>query len=506
MTLRKKLILLYSGLLGIVIVAFGTGVFSVIRSTWIEAVDSTLEETHRQVTANSRALLIGEFGAPTQVGIGLPELDVFRASGVMVQVWSVQPNGTYKLEAASNNLTAYTNPLDSKAIGSDVPHYDNVQINNTEVRVLTAAFRMNGQGHATGWIQIAASLETVNQATGRLLRFMALGGLLAMVASFGLGLVLSNQTLKPIEAITCAAESISSAKDLKTRLTWTGPMDELGRLTMVFNGMMDRLEHLFGAQRRLIADVSHELRTPLTAVRGHLDLIRRYGVDESSLEAIESEAERMSRLVNDLLTLARADYGSVALDRVELDLDTIVTDVYRHAKILAGDRELKIKLTAVEPVRILGDSDRLKQLLLNLIQNSIKFTPDGGQIHISLRREGSKAVLQVGDTGIGIQPDDLQHIFDRFYQADGSRSRANEQDGAGLGLAIAKWIAEAHDGTIEAQSSPGIWTVFTVRLPVAAAQPETQPPAYESSEHTNSSTLQRLGLNRRKHETAAGGS
>jgi signal transduction histidine kinase len=335
---------------------------------------------------------------------------------------------------------------------------------------------------------------------------MALGGLLAMVASFGLGLVLSNQTLKPIEAITCAAESISSAKDLKTRLTWTGPMDELGRLTMVFNGMMDRLEHLFGAQRRLIADVSHELRTPLTAVRGHLDLIRRYGVDESSLEAIESEAERMSRLVNDLLTLARADYGSVALDRVELDLDTIVTDVYRHAKILAGDRELKIKLTAVEPVRILGDSDRLKQLLLNLIQNSIKFTPDGGQIHISLRREGSKAVLQVGDTGIGIQPDDLQHIFDRFYQADGSRSRANEQDGAGLGLAIAKWIAEAHDGTIEAQSSPGIWTVFTVRLPVAAAQPETQPPAYESSEHTNSSTLQRLGLNRRKHETAAGGS
>lgn len=504
MTLRKKLILLYSGLLGIVIVAFGVGVFSVIRSTWVEAVDSTLEETRNQVTANSRALLIGEFGAPTQVGIGLPELDVFRASGVMVQVWSMQPNGTYKLEAASNNLTAYANPLDSKAIGSDVPHYDNVQINNTEVRVLTASFRMNGQGHATGWIQIAASLETVNQATTRLLRFMALGGLLAMLASFGLGLVLSNQTLKPIEAITCAAESISSAKDLKTRLSWTGPMDELGRLTTVFNGMMDRLEHLFGAQRRLIADVSHELRTPLTAVRGHLDLIRRYGVDESSLEAIEDEAERMSRLVNDLLTLARADYGSVALDRVELDLDTLVTEVYRHAKILAGDRGLKIKLSAVEPVRIKGDPDRLKQLLLNLIQNSIKFTPDGGQIHLSLRREGGKAVLQVGDTGIGIQPDDLQHIFNRFYQADGSRTRSNEQDGAGLGLAIAKWIAEAHDGVIEAQSSPGIWTVFTVRLPIAASQPGTQPSANPSDEHANGSALQRLGFSRRKRETAAG--
>jgi signal transduction histidine kinase len=281
-------------------------------------------------------------------------------------------------------------------------------------------------------------------------------------------------------------------------------MDELGRLTTVFNGMMDRLEHLFGAQRRLIADVSHELRTPLTAVRGHLDLIRRYGVDASSLEAIEDEAERMSRLVNDLLTLARADYGSVALDRVEIDLDTVVTEAYRRAKILAGDRGLKIKLSAVEPVRIKGDPDRLKQLLLNLIQNSIKFTPNGGQIHISLRREGSKAVLQVGDTGIGIQPDDLPHIFNRFYQADDSRTRSNEQDGAGLGLAIAKWIAEAHDGVIEAQSSPGIWTVFTVRLPIAATQPECNPSASESSEHANGSALHRLGFSRRKRETATG--
>jgi signal transduction histidine kinase len=186
----------------------------------------------------------------------------------------------------------------------------------------------------------------------------------------------------------------------------------------VFNRLMDRLEHLFGAQRRLVADVSHELRTPLTAIRGNLDLIKRYGVDDDSLEAIASESERMARLVNDLLLLARADYGSMQIELSQVDLDTVVGEVFKEAKILAKDRDLQIHLVAIEPIRMMGNSDRLKQLLLNLVSNAIKFTPDGGQISLALRREGKMARLSVSDTGVGISADDVVRIFDRFYQAD----------------------------------------------------------------------------------------
>lgn len=464
MTIRRKLILLYSGLLGIVILLLGVGVFSVIRATWIEAVDTALRETADQVLTNSSYYSVPEYGPPERVLIDLPELDVFRASGVMVQVWSNQADGQPKWEDASEGIAHYYEPLDPEALNAREPYYHNSNKNDIELRVLTAPIMI--EGRIFGRIQVAASLYTVNQATNRLTVFMGIGGIAALLASVGLGWWLSNQTLKPIEAITRAADNISTAQDLSTRLTWEGPVDELGRLTVVFNRMLDRLEHLFKAQQRLVQDVSHELRTPLTAIRGHFDLIKRYGVDEASMEAIESEAERMSRLVNDLLLLARADYGSMKLDMMDVDLDTVITDVYKEARVLAKDRQLQVRMPVIEPIRTTGNGDRLKQLLLNLVSNAIKFTPDGGTITLSLRRLHGMAELQVRDTGVGIQPQEAEHIFDRFYQADSSRVRLHVGEGAGLGLAIAKWIAEAHGGTISVHSTPNVQTTFTVRLPI----------------------------------------
>jgi signal transduction histidine kinase len=464
MTIRRKLIVLYSGLLGIVILLFGVGVFTVIRATWIETVDSALRETADQVMTNSKYWAVPEFGPPERVLIDLPELDVFRASGVMVQVWSIQADGNPKWEAASQGIAHYYEPLDPDALNAKEAYYHNTHKKGIELRVLTAPIVI--EGRIFGRIQVAASLQTVNQATSRLIVFMGIGGGTALLASVAFGWWLSNQTLKPIEAITKAADNITTAQDLSTRLTWNGPLDELGRLTVVFNRMLDRLEHLFKAQQRLVQDVSHELRTPLTAIRGHFDLIKRYGVDSASMEAIQSEAERMSRLVNDLLLLARADYGNLTLDMMEVDLDTVITEVYKEARVLAQERQLQIKMSVIEPIRTTGNSDRLKQLLLNLVSNAIKFTPDGGAITLSLRRIHGMAELQVSDTGIGIQPQDVEHIFDRFYQADSSRARLHVGEGTGLGLAIAKWIAEAHKGTIGVQSTPNVQTTFTVRLPI----------------------------------------
>lgn len=466
MTIRKKLTLLYTGLLAGFIIVSSVVIFAVVRSAWLGTVDTALWETTQQVIDNSHSYAIREFGSPTEIRIELPELDVFRASGVGVQVWSDLSNPNPKLAGVSGNLRNYRRPLDPSTLGTFASVYTTILNNDVELRVLTRTVTVSGQNRPLYNIQVAASLETINQATNTLSVFMLIGGTLAVVISFGMGLLLSNQALKPVENIIQAANSISSAKDLKTRLPWDGPVDELGMLTSVFNRMMDRLEHLFGVQQRFVADVSHELRTPLTAICGNLDLAKRYGMDAASMEAIESEAERMTRMVNDLLLLARADYGGMTLDLAELDLDTVMADVYRQAKVLAKDRQLEIKLEHLEPVRIMGHADRMKQLLLNLVNNAINFTPDSGSIRLWLKRDGEQAVLQVEDNGTGIPPEHLERIFDRFYQAEPSRARsANGSSGAGLGLSIAKWIVEAHGGSIEVESAVNKGTTFTVRLP-----------------------------------------
>ncbi len=464
MTIRTKLILWYSGLLATLILMFGVGVFAVTRWTLVSAIDSTLDDTAQQVINGSVAFSISQFGGE-QIMVDLPPLDIFRASGVLVQVWTDVSEGEPRLLRSSANLQDYRRPLDRRTIGAVESAYSTVIINGAEFRVLTEPVLVTGQGHQFS-VQVAASLEAVSATLDKLLGMMLISGGLAILGSVFIGMWLSNRTLKPVEAITEAADHISTADDLNTRLPWDGPEDELGRLVSVFNHMMDRLEQLFRAQQRFVADVSHELRTPLTAVRGNLDLIKRYGMDPASLEAIESEVDRMSRMVNDLLLLARADSGAMKLDLMALDLDTVVSEVYGEAKVLAKDRDLKVVMTHFEPVRIEGNPDRMKQLLLNLVSNAIKFTPDGGQVSLSLRQEGGEAVVQVSDTGIGIGAEDLEHIFDRFYQADSSRTRKDMNSGSGLGLSIAHWIAEAHGGTLTAESDLGRGATFTLRVPV----------------------------------------
>lgn len=473
MTIRNKLTLLYSGLLAIIIVLFGISMFAVTRWVLVSSVDNTLAETADQIWRNSRAEEIREFGGPSRIMIFLPrDLDFFRASGVVVQVWQLGASDP-QLVRSSSNLGVYENPIDANALeleqerfagGDDSLNslYTTVNVNSGEWRVLTLPYDIRS------WrvvIQAATSFEAVNQASQGLLVIIVVASGVALIGSVLLGWALANRVLKPIEDITRSAEQITAADDLKTRLAWNGPMDEMGRLVSVFNRAMERLEHLFSVQQRFVADVSHELRTPLTAIRGNIDLIKRYGVDDESLDAVESEVGRMSRLVNDLLLLARADNGELKLNVTELDLDIIVGETYREARILTQDRDLKVTVVDFEPVRINGDADRLKQLLSNLVGNAIKFTPDGGQITLSLRKTERDAVLQVQDTGLGIEPGHLQRIFDRFYQADASRVRLAGGEGAGLGLSIAQWIAEAHGGKIRVESAVGEGTTFTVSIP-----------------------------------------
>ncbi len=482
--IRYRLILWYSGLLAVIIVLFGTILYGITRFVLVNSVDTTLEQTVEQVMENSRPFLLPEFGNPS-LRLNLPELDFFRASGVVVQVWQIDGDTT-RLAGMSTNLQALLEPLDARNLtydradfntldGSHINLFSVVRLNGEEWRVLTRPVTVwEGQQIV---VQTATPFASVNQASRALLGIMVVSMTLALVGSIALGMGLSQRALSPIERITEAATGIVATNDLKTRMTWTGPMDELGRLTSVFNHMLERLDKLFSVQQRFVADVSHELRTPLTAIRGHLELIKRYGMDEDSMEAVTSEVERMSRMVNDLLLLAKADYGGLKLELIPIDLDTVVSEVYREARVLVKDHNLKVTIQDFEPVRIQGDSDRLKQLFLNLVSNAIKFTPEGGTITLNLRRTASEAHVEVIDTGIGISDDDQKRIFDRFYQAEPSRVRIGE--GSGLGLSIAKWITEAHSGTIGVSSEPGAGTTFTVSLPhlEAAVNASTIPAA-----------------------------
>lgn len=470
MSIRRRLVLWYSGLIIIIILALSFSVITVSRVSILSSLDQTLQKTASDLASSISLAPVGDFGTPDmQVLIGYDE--IFGVPGFSLQVWQTMPRAeatTPTLLRSSNNLSDYPAPLDAHALRSSSERFSHTQIQHVPHRVISYPFYDSVTRIQLGVVQVATSLQAIEQANENVLLITVIGAAISMLVSLALTLFLSRQALKPLEIISAAASHIVVAEDLSTRLTWDGPQDEIGQLAEVFNHMMERLDHLFSVQQRFLADVSHELRTPLTSILGNLEIMQRYGVDTDSLDAVHREAGRMSRMVNDLLLLIRADYGELEVDLYPLDLDPVVLEVYEQAHLLAKHRSLKIVLGQLQPARINGNVDRIRQLLLNLISNAIKFTADGGQISVSLYVDATDAILEVSDTGIGIGDEDLKRIFDRFYQADHSRTQRSESDGAGLGLSIARWIVDAHHGKIEVSSVIGQGTQFRIRLPLLA--------------------------------------
>lgn len=467
MTIRTRLALAYSGLLIAVILVFGLTIVTISRVTILDTIDDVLDRTARDVIASISVSDATEFDSMGQ-RVEFETDEIFSAAGIAIQVWHTYdgdgPLETPILLRSSQNITGRADPLDTEALyATEHLHSSQIHTKVTERVVTHPLFHL---GRQIGVVQVASYIQPLEDANETLLGVTVIAAAVSIAVSILLNMWLSNQTLKPINRITRAAASIAEAEDLSTRLTWDGPIDELGRLTEVFNHMMVRLERLFAVQQRFVGDVSHELRTPLTSILGNVELMMRYGADDESLEAVHREANRMSRMVNDLLMLARADYGELKVDLEPTDLEAITLEVYEHITMLTQKRSLKIKLERLESARISGNGDRLRQLMLNLVNNAIKFTPDGGTIKLATYSEGDQAVLTVTDTGIGISEKDQQHIFDRFFQADNSRTQRTEDDGAGLGLSIALWIVKSHNGKITVESAEGEGTTFRVTFPL----------------------------------------
>jgi heavy metal sensor kinase len=295
--------------------------------------------------------------------------------------------------------------------------------------------------------------------------------LLLLVATAG-GYWMSTRALAPVDQITRAAQNITG-HDLSTRVEVPQTGDEMQRLAETMNAMLRRIESAFLRITHFTADASHELRTPVALIRTQAELALRKSRSATeyreALEEILTESEHTSRLIENLMLLARADAGTEALKLERLDAAELAKSVFARGRTLAEAKSVKWNDEISNgAVWIQADALALSRLLLILIDNSVKYTPANGQIRVGVRGNNGSAVIEVQDTGIGISAEDLPHIFERFYRADKARSR--ESGGAGLGLSIGQWIAKAHGGEITVQSSPGGGSVFRVRIPVSGLQ------------------------------------
>ncbi len=458
-TLRLRLTLWYSSVLTVVLTLFGLAVYFILVWSLTWQIDQTLKTVGDEIIQASSVSQVLDARVVT-----IPRLeDRFGASNVFVQVWRL--NG--ELATQSDNLRGFNQPLDGAHLGSASAAWHNVRVTDSHLRVFTTPI-LTADGTRFGTLQVGASLQGVDVARTVLLLVLVGGGILAVLLAALIGYASADRALKPLQLITRAALQITRADDLSRRVpVATNPLDEVGRMAMAFNESLERLERLFAAQRRFLADVSHELRTPLTTIRGNVDLLRRMtGGDDESLAAIQSEADRMTRLVGDLLLLAQADAGNLPLAREVVELDTLLLEVEREAKVLAESAGVTVGIGEIDQALVIGDRDRLKQVLLNLLSNAVKFSPAGGRVTLGLGCVGQYARVTVSDMGAGIAADELTRIFDRFYRVDKARSRA--LGGAGLGLAIAQHIARLHGGRIEAASEgvAGRGSTFSVWLPL----------------------------------------
>lgn len=339
-----------------------------------------------------------------------------------------------------------------------------VETPGTEWRVLLVPVREQGQ--QAYWVLVARSEEEAENPLDRLLLFILIAIPLTLVLAAGGGLFLARRALSPIDHIAAKARRIS-ATDLQRRLDLPHGNDEVGHLVATLDEMLDRLDRAFQRQRQFTADASHELRTPLAVIRSQAEAVlqRQHSPGEyrQALEVIRDQTEWMGNLVAKLLILARSDDSQEQLEREPLDLGDLVAGVAAEFQGMAADKGLLLKTRIKDQLRIQGDQTRLTQLLANLVENAIKYTP-AGEVTITLERSGREALLQVQDTGVGIPAEHLPHIFERFYRVDKARSRA--EGGFGLGLAICDWIARSHGGRITVASTVGRGTTFKVRLPL----------------------------------------
>jgi heavy metal sensor kinase len=335
--------------------------------------------------------------------------------------------------------------------------------------LLIAAVGARGSDGAPYLVEVGTSSAATEATLAHVLVMLAVSLPVAVCVAVAGGFVLVRRALKPVASIARKAEDIS-LHNLSARLPVVQSGDEIERLSLALNRMIHRLEEAVRSSKQFVADASHELRTPLTVMRGELEsLAQDSGLGNDTRETLGSvleEVDRLGEIVDGLFSLSRLDAGEAPAECVQFDLGELAATTASQMSLLAEDKQVSVSCESAGGVTVEGDRARLKQVVVNLLDNAIKYTPSGGRVRLAVRREAGYAVLEVSDNGVGIPAEALPHVFQRFFRVDSSRSR--DQGGAGLGLSIVKSICSAHGAEVEVSSRPGEGSTFRVRQPLAA--------------------------------------
>ncbi|HEX6512263.1 MAG TPA: ATP-binding protein [Chloroflexota bacterium] len=393
---------------------------------------------------------------------------VERPAATGVGVWVLGPNARLIGQSRAATDQGLSQSAVEQLRGLDRGRQEGTAVVSTGgQRYLLLLRPLRIQGRLVGALALTTSLQPVDDTLHGFVIILLIGIGATLLVAGAIVIVVTRIGLRPLREMSRTARRIAEG-DLAQRVGENNGQGEVGELARSFNYMAGRLQHAWQAQRQFAADASHELRTPLTSLAGYIDVLNKGAKEDPAtlsrvLGAMRGEVDRMTRLVSDLVSLARLDAGD-QLRLQRLDLTRLVEDVYQQTKALAPNRE--VHLRANEGAWVEVDVDRMRQVLLNLADNAVKYTPPEAHINFGVQCYDSTVQVSVADNGPGIPPTDREKVFDRFYRADQSRTR--EKGGAGLGLAIAKKIVEAHKGSIEVTSPPEGGTVFSVRLPLAA--------------------------------------
>jgi two-component system OmpR family sensor kinase len=466
-TIKFRLTLWYVVILGIILSSFSFFLYFTLADSLYKGVDNKIRTMAEIVTSSA--------SNPLGVGPSITDLD-----RIMKERFGIRPLGRFvqildesgRVDSRSTNLRNVQQvPLSIQtlqAASKGRTTFETVQtMGEYPLRLVTMPIIDNGS--MVGIVQVGSSLEGVEEALHQLLLILLVAVPAALLLASAGGLFLANKALRPVDEITQIARRIGSG-DLSQRIRIKRVNDELGRLAATFNEMIAKLEESFRRIKHFTADASHELKTPLTILRGEVEvgLKKKRTLEEYQriLNSNLEETNRMSRIVDDLLTLSRADMGELTMEREEVELSSLAREVWEDLQLLAQERGVLLKFMDDGFTKVEGDPLFLRQLILNITENGLKYTPAGGEVELKVKGDRDQGVVRifVSDTGVGIAPKDRKRVFDRFYRVDRARSR--DTGGTGLGLSICLWIAQAHEGQIAVKSKVGKGSTFTVTLPI----------------------------------------
>lgn len=462
-SIRSRLTAWHVAVLGFFLILFSILLYVFLSKRLHESIDNSLK-----VSANviQKAALL-EYSRTPLPGLDL-FFDQFLGYSNINKFYRIY-DGSGHVDSRSKGIDASKFPLTqdaySRATQGKMTYETFKLVPWHRVRVITMPVIRND--NLVNLIQVGTSLKAVEHTLKNLRIFLFTAIPCALILSTLGGRFMATRALKPVAEITSTAQDIAHGANLSRRIPIPEVQDEIGNLAHTFNEMMNRLEKSFNQVRQFSSDASHELRTPLTVLKGQSELVLSKPRSKAEYQEVLSsnleEINYMSRVLEDLLILSKGDEGKVSLEKEPVELSSIVEEVSRQGEIFADEKEVKIILAYLEPVTILGDAHRLKQMVWILLHNAVKFTPSGGEIKITLQDLDDTVYFTIRDTGIGIPEQDLPKIFDRFYRVDKARSRMD--GGSGLGLSICKHIVDRHHGTVDVESKLGEGTKFKIRFP-----------------------------------------